>query len=139
MAKRTNDAGTAPAAVPTLPPPAADVVVDDGNESEEVLARMKGCYARLRKEHRLVPGQLVQWKRGLRNRRHPAYGEPAIVMEVLDPPLRDTKSESGNPFFREPITVALGVIPQEGGDLLIFHYDGRRFKPFERDPSATTD
>jgi hypothetical protein len=36
--------------------------------------------------HAFAVGDLVTWKPGLKNRRIPRYGQPAVVMEVLDPP-----------------------------------------------------
>ncbi len=74
------------------------------------------------------PGQIVQWKPGMRNRRIPADGEPAIVMEVLNPPVFDMCPDmEGSNLFREPLTLVLGINDKEG-DFLTFHYDGRRFE-----------
>jgi hypothetical protein len=74
------------------------------------------------------PGQIVQWKPGMRNRRIPVDGEPAIVMEVLNPPVFDMRPEmEGSNLFREPLTLVLGL-SDKNGDFLTFHYDGRRFE-----------
>jgi len=74
------------------------------------------------------PGQIVQWKIGMKNRSKPAYAEPAIVMEVLNPPVFDTSKEmAGSNLFREPLTLVLGLHDTDG-DFLLFHYDGRRFE-----------
>ena len=73
-------------------------------------------------------GQIVHWKAGMKNRSKPAYGEPVIVLEVLNPPVFD-KSEktSGTNLFREPLTLVLGMHDSDG-DFLLYHYDGRRFE-----------
>lgn len=74
------------------------------------------------------PGQIVQWKPGMKNRRLPEYGEAAIVMEVLNPPVYDTSTElEGTSLFREPLTLLLGINDKDG-DFLTFHFDGRRFE-----------
>lgn len=74
------------------------------------------------------PGEIVQWKSGLKNRRLPDYGEPAIVMEVLNPAVYDaSKDMVGSNLFREPLTLILGLNDADG-DFLCYHYDGRRFE-----------
>jgi hypothetical protein len=76
-------------------------------------------------------GDLVVWKKGLRNKAKPALNEPAIVMQILDTPLRDQdKQDSGTPYFNEPLDLVLGLIDEEG-DFAIFHYDKRRFEPYQ--------
>jgi hypothetical protein len=76
----------------------------------------------------------VTWKPGLKNRRIPRYGEPAVVVSVLDSPISDTDPESGSTYFREPLNLVLGVIwdgERGRGDFVTFHFDGRRFQPWE--------
>lgn len=108
--------------------PCDDGSAPDDLDKAETIARLKACAARMRRAHSLSTGQLVQWKKGLKNRRGPAYGEPAIVMQVLTTPILDpTASDSGSPYFREPLTVVLGQV-SESGDFLCFHYDGRRME-----------
>jgi hypothetical protein len=74
------------------------------------------------------PGQIVQWKVGMKNRTKPAYAEPVIVMDVLNPPVYDlSEGKEGSNLFREPLTLVLGTHDTDG-DFLLFHYDGRRFE-----------
>lgn len=83
--------------------------------------------------HRFQPGDLVRWKPGLANRRFPRYGSPAVVVEVLDPPIIDGDDESGSPYFREPLSLVIGLIwtPKGGRDgFVTFHVDARRFEPW---------
>ncbi|MFP4077132.1 MAG: hypothetical protein ACLFTD_11735 [Halochromatium sp.] len=88
-------------------------------------------YAQLNQQQPFKPGDLVCWKPGLRNRRVPAYGTPAVVLEVLDPPIADSERESGSAYFREPLSLVLGLFWDQDpgrGDFVIFHFDGRRFE-----------
>jgi len=74
------------------------------------------------------PGQIVQWKPGMKNRAIPVYGEPAIVMEVLNPPVFDSSKElDGSNLYREPLSLVLGIQAADR-DFLTFHYDARRFE-----------
>jgi hypothetical protein len=76
-------------------------------------------------------GDLVVWKKGLRNKARPSPTEPAIVMQILEAPLRDKdKQDSGTPYFNEPLDLVLGLIDDDG-DFALFHYDKRRFEPFQ--------
>jgi len=75
-------------------------------------------------------GDIVIWKKGLKNKARPALNEPAIVMEILEEPLKDeTEKGAGSAYFNEPLDLVLGMIDDEG-DLLIFYYDKRRFQPY---------
>lgn len=38
---------------------------------------------------------LAQWKPGMKNRNSPEYGEPNLVMGILDPQHIDTSFDSG--------------------------------------------
>ena len=99
-------------------------------DKDETVARLKACAARLAKPNTFVKGQLVQWKKGLKNKRTPAYGDPVVVIETLAQPLFDQQANSaGSPYFREPLTLVAGELDGEG-DLLCFYYDGRRFEPY---------
>jgi hypothetical protein len=84
---------------------------------------------RLDKNVKHKRGHLVRWKPGLKNRERPAYGEPAIVRSVIDPPLFDPSAVSaGSPYFQEPLSLVVGI--QFDGEFSEFRVDGRRFKPF---------
>ncbi len=76
------------------------------------------------------PGDVLRWKPGLKNRRIPNYGQPAIVTEVLDPPLNSLEESSGSAYFREPLTHLLGILDTDN-ELVIFHFDGSRFELYE--------
>ncbi len=97
---------------------------------ENDAARLRSLFARLNdgRERSLKPGMLAVWKPGLKNKRLPAYGQPAVVMEVMKEPVLDHTEEAGSPYFREPIGLLLGVL-MEGTDFWVWHFDARRFQP----------
>jgi len=89
---------------------------------------------RLQQPHRFQVGDLVTWKPGLKNRRVPLHGQPAVVVAVLDEPIRDSDQESGSTYFRDPLDIVLGVIWDKDpgrGDFVTFHFDSRRFEPWQ--------
>lgn len=96
---------------------------------EEMLLRLKRAFDVFQQQHELRAGQIVKWKPGLQNKRLPSYGDPAIVLEVLDDPVVDNSNTAGGPYFREKLDVVLGVIDPDG-DFLGFHFDSRRFEPW---------
>ncbi|MEZ5577718.1 MAG: hypothetical protein R3F44_19590 [Candidatus Competibacteraceae bacterium] len=85
------------------------------------------------REQALRPGMLVTWKPGLKNRRFPRYGEPVVVVGLLDAPIVNPDDESGSPYFQEPLDLLLGVVRGEDRQFLVYHADRRRFQPYERD------
>lgn len=74
--------------------------------------------------------QIVKWKSGLKNRRFPFENQPAIVVDILNPPLIH-EADAGTPYFREPLDILLGFIDEKDGDFVVFHFDSRRFEPYE--------
>jgi hypothetical protein len=51
-------------------------------------------------------------------------------MRQLDEPLFEEVENSGNPCFREPLTLVAAEVDEEG-DFLGYHYDARRLEPYE--------
>lgn len=97
--------------------------------AEVTIGRLRALLASLLEADTFKVGDIVVWRNGLKNRTYPDYGTPAIVVEVLSPPLIDTIDDSGSPYFREALNLRLGVI-DERGDFLTFVYDGRRFEHY---------
>ena len=94
-------------------------------------AVLRERYQSLVARHHFIPGQLVAWKPGLKNKRIPHYGQPAVVIEVLETPVLDCEGEAGSTYFREPLDLVLGLLWDEGparGEFVTFHYDSRRFQ-----------
>jgi hypothetical protein len=79
-------------------------------------------------DHTFTPGQIVQWKPRLRNKRLPEYGQPAIVMQVLAEAIINTGEPADSPYYREPLTLVLGML-DGAGDLACFYFDAQRFEP----------
>jgi hypothetical protein len=88
------------------------------------------------KNEKFKVGDIVVWKNEIwKNKTVPLLNQPAIVMEVLDTPIMDCKSESGenhgsgSTYYRERMDIVLGSFcPSGDGDVLRFHHDSRRFR-----------
>lgn len=96
---------------------------------------LQARYASLNTRHVFKPGDLVFWKDGLRNRRYPRNGKPAIVLEVLQQPVIDEEEDSGSTYFREPLDIVLGCFVDEGehrGDFFSGHFDSRRLELWQQ-------
>ena len=102
---------------------------------EEAREHLRALLERLEngRERALRPGMLAVWKPGLKNRRVPRYGEPVVVVALLDEPIVNPDQESGSPYFREPLDLLLGVVRGDDREFLVYHADRRRFQPAERD------
>ncbi|MGO8739746.1 hypothetical protein [Rhodoblastus sp.] len=91
---------------------------------------LKELTERLDQHNVFFKGQFVRWKPGLKNRKFPEYGEPAIVTGVLPTPILDpAEATASSPYFQEPLNLVIGVFQDE--DLLEFRVDGRRFEPLD--------
>jgi hypothetical protein len=100
-----------------------------GDIGAALVAHCRSFHAR----HCFAVGDLVTWKPGLRNRRLPRDGQPAVVMAVLETPITDGERESGSTYFNEPLDLVIGLFMESGparGALLTWHVDGRRFRPW---------
>lgn len=93
-----------------------------GSDSDERRVAARRCCAQLAANFRtfssgleksLQPGMLAQWKAGMKNRTSPDYGAPMIVVEVLEPPIIDTKFDSGSVYFRERLDLVLGFVDKD--------------------------
>ena len=104
------------------------------NEAETAQTRqmLEIAFKSLKVSHHFQPGQFVRWKKGMKNKKLPAYGEPVIVVEILPTAVFDRKSgeQSDNPLFREPLDLVLGFFAKNDEEFLLFYYDSRRFEPF---------
>ncbi len=82
------------------------------------------------------PGELVRWKPGMRNRRRPAYGTPAVVVLKLAEAVAPDLAEPASAYFAEPLDLVLGLLDEEG-DFITFYFDSRRFERWESVVEAT--
>ena len=103
--------------------------------AEEATEHLRILLERLNngRERALRPGMFAVWKPGLKNRRFPRYGEPVVVVALLDEPIVNPGDESGSPYFREPLDLLLGLVRGDDREFLVYHADRRRFQPAERD------
>jgi len=72
------------------------------------------------------PGDVVQWKVGLKNKRLPKSDQFGVVVETLPSPITDDEKGSSGSYFLEPLDIKIGLIDDDG-DFVIFHFDSRRF------------
>jgi len=89
-----------------------------------------------KQEAEIAVGDLVTWKRGLKNKKYPQEGQYAKVIELLSKPLVNDKEDSGSPYFGEKLDLVLAII-DEDGELLLYHYDKRRFQVVEKAKGPT--
>lgn len=101
------------------------------NYGEDDVRQLQLSYDIFSQNNNFQKGQFVKWKKGLKNRKFPEENQPAIVIELLDESIIQSERDSGTPYFREPLDIALGIIDRNG-DFLIFHYDKRRFEPYSQ-------
>ncbi len=90
------------------------------------LARLKKAFVALTEEKpNFLPGQVVNWKKGLKNK--VAEG-PFIVVRQLDTPIIDNDSNSGEPYFHEPLDLIVLSWRQERERewAIEYYYDSRR-------------
>jgi len=83
------------------------------------------------------PGDIVRWKKGLKNKKMPADEQPAVVINQLSKPIIVDK-DSGTPYFNEPLDLVLAFTGREG-ELVVFYYDRRRFKRVEENGADFSD
>jgi hypothetical protein len=98
---------------------------DDGVSGDRLKAL---CKSLTEKPTPFAVGQLIQWKEGLRHKKWPDYGKPAVVTKILPETIIAT-AESGTPYFREPLDIVFAIMAD--GDFIEFHGDSRRFKLYE--------
>jgi len=75
-------------------------------------------------------GDVVRWKKGLKNKKYPKEDQLCMVIEEKDDPIIQDSRDSGSPYYREPLDLVLALLDDDS-DLVIFHYDKRRFELVE--------
>lgn len=128
--------------------PLRQVAADGTNEQrlEALLAALKGDnnsdhnvkqdIAGLRKAQALYqtrytfkPGDIVEWKPGLKNKRGDG---PFVVIDKLVVPVLDNEDGAGSPYFQEKLDIILGHVGSDG-DFMMYHYDSNRMQPYKED------
>lgn len=95
---------------------------------QEYLNSLKSNYELLNTTINFEKGDLVKWKKGLKNRRIPEYNQPVIVIDILEKPYIAEDENTGSAGFREPLDLLLGILVDD--TFSIFHYDKRRFEKY---------
>jgi hypothetical protein len=98
-----------------------------GDPAIEV-AKLRSRKESLEKVHEFKAGDIVQWKPGLKNRRIPMPGQPAIVLEYLGErgPMADHGVSSC--YHDERLDLKVAIL-DEDGDFNIWHLPAVRFEP----------
>lgn len=73
-----------------------------------------------------LPGDIIEWKPGMRNRR--TIGPCIVIRQYEDGNIPVNKEESGMSGFMEPLDLAVGVIDETDNEFMIFHVDSRRMQ-----------
>ena len=98
----------------------------------EIIQNLQCLHKKITDSEDFKTGDIVQWKQGMRNKKRPFKHEPAIVVDILDPPIFDENQDSGSTYFREPLNMVIGIADYNEKDdticLLLFHVDKRRFQ-----------
>jgi hypothetical protein len=97
---------------------------------QSYVEQLRTNHQELVKTHRFRAGQLVVWKKGLKNKKLPEPNQPAIIVEVFDEPRFETSRDPGSPYYAEPLDLVLGIMTKEG-EFLTFYFDKRRFEPYK--------
>lgn len=93
------------------------------------IARLIMAQQNFARVHAFTSGMIVQWKPGMRNRRLPLEGRPAVVIAVITTPRVAEAMDFCSPHYQEPLDIVVGILDSEG-DLMTFYVDSRRIEPW---------
>ena len=96
-------------------------------EQENQISVLKNTVMNYNFETSFKIGDIVKWKKGLKNKHLPMYEDPCIIVEVLEKPFKDRNLDVSSPYFAEKLDVLLGLITVNG-DFFTFYYDKNRFE-----------
>lgn len=99
-------------------------------KTPEHITRLKEIFGIFNTTKVFEVGQIVKWKKGLKNKNFPIENQPAIVLEILKEPIYG-EGEYGTPIYREKLDLILGMIDEEE-EFIHFYFDSRRFEPYEK-------
>jgi hypothetical protein len=102
---------------------------EEQSYGEEYLATLRDSFDSFLKKEDFKVGQIVKWKKNLKNRKIPRQNQPAIVMKVLDEPITSTDEDSGSPYFLEKLDIVLGITYKDD-TFLTLYYDSSRFESY---------
>lgn len=100
--------------------------------TSEAVSKLRDASALLKDKTAFKEGDVVRWKRQLKNKNMPPYDVPVVVVEVLSEPVLNAESSSGSTYFREPLDIVIGLYRESdsGGEdtISLYHFDSRRFE-----------
>jgi hypothetical protein len=94
--------------------------------------KLRAAYAAFLDVKAFQVGQIVRWKRMLKNTKFPDYGEPLVVMELVEPPIIDNREDSGSQYFRQRLDMVAGFLDDDD-ELVRYYFDSRRLEPYTDD------
>lgn len=102
----------------------------------EVKMKLRSAFGVLQAKHTFKPGDLIQWKPGLKHEKFPLENTPAIVLEVLETPIINPTENACSPYFRQPLDLLFGTIAPDG-TFLTFYGESRRYEHYVEPVAAT--
>lgn len=96
----------------------------DPFDVEQDVNALAASFSILNEKHTFTPGDIVEWKEGMNNKRSKGL---FVVVEVLNEPIVLNQKE-GTPVFREPLDIIVGQHDADG-DFDLWHLDSRRLRP----------
>jgi len=109
----------------------SQITSDSGNKQiidvEKHISILKSSVEKYNQKNSFKIGDIVQWKEGLKNKKRPQFGEPCIVIEVLDKAISDIQAPIASPYFAEKLDIKLGLLG-DNEEFFTFHYDQNRFE-----------
>ena len=80
-------------------------------------------------QHQFKAGDLVQWREGLKNCKSPAYGHPAVVIEVLEGKKHDDAGNTGSGYYDELADLRISFMDGDG-DFMSYGASSQRMEPY---------
>lgn len=98
-------------------------------EGDELAKILRSRHDSLVQANEFEPGNMIKWKLGLKHMAYPAYGKPAVVVEVLSEPVENRYVGPESAYFRELLDLRIGCIADDGG-FYLYHVPSNRFEVY---------
>lgn len=93
-------------------------------------ARLQEAYRQYSQRHIFELGDMVRLKPAIcGSMRIPSEGQPAIVVEILDSPIKDNTVGVGHPDFGRLLDIRIMILI-DGEKAIDFAYDSKQLEPF---------
>lgn len=100
---------------------------EDPFDVKQDIEKLKADYQLYSKTTQFQPGDIVEWKPGLRNR--DVLG-PFVVIRWVDEPLNDTSHPTSSCYYGEPLDIVIGQHNKDG-DFQFWHVDPQRLQLYK--------